>query len=532
MDKVHLLDTTLRDGTQGEGISLTVSDKLRIAQKLDHLGVAYIEGGIPAANPKDYEFFQRAKSELSFQHAKLTAFGFTKRPSTKAEDDEGLAALLDSGAPTICIVGKAWDFHVHEALRIDLAANLGMISETVAWLKKNDREVIFDAEHFFDGFRHNPEYALATLQAATAAGVDWVTLCDTNGGSLPEWIGETMRLVRQQITAPIGIHAHNDCELAVANTLAAVSEGATMVHGTINGIGERCGNANLISIIPNLELKLGVSCLPSPDHVKHLTETSRYVCEIANLVPHTYQPFVGQSAFAHKGGIHVSAILRNPDTYEHIRPEAVGNARRVLISEMAGLSNLQHRAEAMGLDTDGRTEEVRQLLNDIKKLEHEGYQFEGAEASQELLLFQALGGYEELFQVDAMRVEATQRRGADITSEAIIKLSVNGEPVHTVAEGNGPVNALDIALRKAIRPFYPVIETMHLSDYKVRVLGEKDGTAAKVRVLIESTNGSTVWCTVGVSENVVEASWEALQDSMNYFLLFVAKRSALGVSPS
>lgn len=523
MNRVQLLDTTLRDGTQGEGVSLTVADKLRIAQKLDLLGISYIEGGFPAANPKDQEFFQRAASELKLEYARLAAFGSTRRPSMTAEKDEGIQALLDSGAPVITIVGKAWDFHVHEALRIGLDANLAMISDTVSWLKRNGREVIFDAEHFFDGYRHNPTYAIATLEAAANAGVDWVALCDTNGGSLPSQVAEVVRDVHSRISVPIGIHTHNDCELAVANTLAAVAEGATMVHGTINGIGERCGNANLASIIPNLELKLGVPCLPTPEHLVHLTETSRYVCEMANLVPHSFQPFVGQSAFAHKGGIHVSAILRNPETYEHIRPELIGNTRRILVSELAGLSNLQHRAEAIGLDIKDRTHEVRDLLNDIKKLEHEGYQFEGAEASQELLMVKALSHYAAPFAVQSMRVEATQLMGADVTSEAIIKLSVDGELVHTVAEGNGPVNALDKALRKAIEPFYPVIGTMHLTDYKVRVLGEKDGTAAKVRVLIESTNGLTSWCTVGVSENVVEASWEALLDSMTYFLLRVAK---------
>ncbi|MCL6548674.1 MAG: citramalate synthase [Alicyclobacillus sp.] len=525
MDRVLLLDTTLRDGTQAEGVSLTVADKLRIAQKLDALGIAYIEGGFPAANPKDQEFFRRSRTELALQQAKLAAFGSTRRPTTSAERDEGLQALLDAGTPVITIVGKAWDFHVHEALRVSLEDNLAMIYDTVAWLKRHGREVIFDAEHFFDGYRRNPEYAIATVRKAAEAGVDWVTLCDTNGGSMPEQVAATVRAVREQVPVRIGIHTHNDCELAVANSLAAVLAGATMVHGTTNGIGERCGNANLTSIIPNLELKLGRPCLPTPEHLRLLTETSRYVSEIANLVPHSYQPFVGHSAFAHKGGIHVSAISRNPETYEHIQPELVGNTRRVLVSELAGVSNLVHRAQELGLNVHGRTEEMRQLLNDIKQLEHEGYQFEGAEASQELMLMRAFGGYEEVFEVEAMRVEAAQRTGSAITAEAIVKLSVAGRVVHTVAEGNGPVNALDNALRKALEPVYPVIGTMHLTDYKVRVLDETDGTAAKVRVLIESTNGDQVWRTVGVSENVIEASWEALLDSIRYFLLCVAKRA-------
>lgn len=521
MERVVLLDTTLRDGTQGEGISLTVADKLRIAQKLDHLGIAYIEGGFPAANPKDQEFFRRARSELQLAHARLAAFGMTRRPTVGAEEDEGLAALLASDAPVITIVGKTWDFHVREALRVELEVNLAMIADTVAWLKEHGRQVIFDAEHFFDGYKHNPEYALATLRAAQDAGVDWVVLCDTNGGTLPDGIASVVRAVRGQVRVPVGIHAHNDSEVGVANTLAAVAEGAAMVHGTINGIGERCGNANLVSIIANLELKMRRPCLPTPDHLRHLTETSRFVCEVANLVPHSFQPFVGQSAFAHKGGMHVSAIARNPETYEHVAPELVGNKRRVLVSELAGQSNLQQKAEELGLDLRGRKQEIRELLNDIKRLEHEGYQFEGAEASQELLMIQAFGGYREFFRVLSMRVEATQVSGGGITSEAIVKLSIGEEIVHTVAEGNGPVNALDSALRKAISPYYPGTNGMHLTDYKVRVLDEKDGTAAKVRVLIESTDGSQSWRTVGVSENVIEASFLALVDSIRYFLLCI-----------
>ncbi|MFB5190153.1 citramalate synthase [Alicyclobacillus fastidiosus] len=530
MKRVLLLDTTLRDGTQGEGVSLTVVDKLRIAQKLDELGIAYIEGGFPGANPKDQDFFQSAKSSLRLKHAKLTAFGSTRRPGVTAEQDEGLRVLLDSQAPAITIVGKAWDFHVHEALRVTLEENLRMIADSVAYLKRHGREVIFDAEHFFDGYRYNPEYALSTLSAAADAGVDWVTLCDTNGGSLPYQVAEIVGAVVEALPVPVGIHTHNDCELAVANTLAAVERGATMVHGTINGIGERCGNANLASIIPNLELKMGRNCLPSQDHLVHLTEIARFVGEIANLVPHSYQPFVGHSAFAHKGGIHVSAIARNPETYEHIRPELVGNRRRVLVSELSGLSNLQHRAEEFGVDVRDRKDEMRQLLTEIKELEYQGYQFEGAEASQELLFVKKFGDYRSFFDVEAMRVEATMSVDSSITSEAILKLVVAGETVHTVAEGNGPVNALDDALRKALMPSYPVIDTMHLTDYKVRVLDEKEGTAAKVRVLIESTNGFDVWRTIGVSENVIEASWEALVDSIQYFLLRIAQRDDAQVS--
>ncbi|WP_067929139.1 citramalate synthase [Alicyclobacillus shizuokensis] len=523
MERIALLDTTLRDGTQAEGVSLSVSDKLHIAAKLDELGITYIEGGFPAANPKDNEFFTRARTELNLKNARLTAFGSTRRPSSSADQDEGLKALLASEAPALTIVGKSWDLHVREALQVSLEQNLEMIRDSVQWLKQHGREVIFDAEHFFDGFRENPEYALQVLRTAEAAGADWVTLCDTNGGSLPDHIRTAVRAVSDTLRIPVGIHAHNDCELAVANTLAAIEAGATMVHGTMNGIGERCGNANLTSIIANLELKLDLRCLPTPHHVRRLTEVSRFVSEVANLVPHGYQPFVGHSAFAHKGGIHVSAILRNPRTYEHIEPEKVGNVRRVLVSELAGVSNLLHQAERLGLNLKERPAETRRLLAEIKELEHLGYQFESAEASQELMLLRAFGDFEDVLTVQSLRIHVTQQAGVDIVAEAVLKLSVSGEVVHAVAEGDGPVNALDNALRKALRPFYPAIDEMHLADYKVRVLDGKDGTAAKVRVLIESTNGSQVWRTVGVSRNVVEASWEALADSVRYFLLCVNK---------
>ncbi|QQE77581.1 citramalate synthase [Alicyclobacillus sp. SO9] len=523
MERVQLLDTTLRDGSQGAGISLTVADKLRIAQRLDEIGIGYIEGGFPSANPKDHEFFQRAASELKLQHSKLTAFGSTRRPSVSADEDESLAGLLHSGAPALTIVGKAWDFHVHDALQVSLDENLQMITDTISWLKKHNKEIIFDAEHFFDGFMRNPEYAMATVKAAEDAGADWITLCDTNGGTLPHQVHEIVTAVCKQASAKVGVHTHNDGEVAVANSLAAVSAGARMIHGTINGIGERCGNANLVSIIPNLELKLQHPCLASSSHLQQLTELSKFVNEVVNLVPHGYQPFVGHSAFAHKGGIHASAIMKNPTTYEHIRPELVGNERRILVSELSGVSNLQYQAEKLGLDVRGEKDKVRNLLNEIKKLEHEGYQFEDAEASQELLLLKALGQLPEQFQFDSMQVEATKKIGDEFTSQAIVKFRVQNEMVHTVATGNGPVNALDKALRKAMQPFYPVIETMHLTDYKVRVLEEKDGTAGKVRVIIESTNGHDVWRTVGVSENIIEASWEALTDSLTYFLWFIQK---------
>ncbi|WP_206832048.1 citramalate synthase [Alicyclobacillus fructus] len=526
MSYVYLLDTTLRDGTQGEGISLTVADKIKIAEKLDDLGVAYIEGGFPGANPKDEEFFRVAQS-LRLKHAKLTAFGSTRRPGVRVEDDAGVRALLEASTPAVAIVGKAWDFHVTDALRIDLDENLAMISDTVQYLKRHGREVIFDAEHFFDGFKRNRSYALATVRAAWEAGVDWVALCDTNGGSMPHEIRDIVAQVIQEVPVQVGIHTHNDCELAVANSLAAVQAGARMVHGTINGIGERCGNANLASIIPNLELKLGYRCLPSPDHLRQLTPVARFVGEVCNLVAHSYQPFVGHSAFAHKGGIHVSAIQRNPETYEHIPPELVGNERRVLLSELSGVSNVLAQAEAFGIPTEGREAELRRLLERIKQMEHVGYQFEGAEASQELLFRRVLNDFTPPFNVLSVRVDTDVQRQGEATSQAIIKLEVDGEIVHTVSEGNGPVNALDAVLRKALAPHRPEIRRMHLTDYKVRVLDEKDATAARVRVLIESTDGDHVWRTVGVSENVIAASWEALVDSIQYYLALVVPSRTL-----
>lgn len=528
MTQVFLLDTTLRDGTQGEGISLTVADKIRIAKKLDELGVSYIEGGFPGANPKDQDFFQTASTELQLQHARLTAFGSTRRPHTEVSKDEGVATLLQSGAPALTIVGKSWDFHVHEALRITLEENLAMIRDTVRFLKSQHREVIFDAEHFLDGYKRNPAYALATIDAAVSAGVDWIVLCDTNGGSLPKETFDIVKDVVERVPGRVGIHTHNDGELAVANALAAIDAGATMVHGTMNGIGERCGNANLASIIPNVELKLGRRCLPSKAHLARLTSTTRFIGEVANVIIHNVQPFVGHSAFAHKGGIHVSAIARNPVTYEHIPPEAVGNQRRVLVSELAGVSNLRNQAAAFGIEGEMNAEDMKQLLLNIKELEYQGYQFEGAEASQELLFLRALGQYKAPFVVRSVRTDVVVQHEGTATSEAIVKLSVDGQEVHTVCEGNGPVNALDQALRKALQPFHPAISTMHLTDYKVRVLDEKEATAAKVRVLIESTNGQHAWRTVGVSENVVEASWEALVESMCYFLVRIVERTGDG----
>ncbi|WP_042162827.1 citramalate synthase [Paenibacillus gorillae] len=519
---ISIFDTTLRDGTQGEGISLSADDKLKIAQKLDALGVHYIEGGNPGSNNKDIEFFQRVKG-LNLQ-AKITAFGSTRRKFSLAEQDASLLRIAESGVPAATLVGKSWDFHVHTALQTTLEENLAMVYDSIAFLKQRGMEAMFDSEHFFDGYKNNPDYALAVLRKAQEAGADWLVLCDTNGGTLPGEIHEIVSRVRQELSAPIGIHTHNDCELAVANTLAAVQAGARQVQGTINGYGERCGNANLCSIIPNLQLKMNYDCL-SDDKLRALTGTARYVSEIANVSMPVGQAYVGNAAFAHKGGIHVSAIMKDSKTYEHIQPELVGNKQRILVSELAGQSNIISKAQELGLDINANNEKTKEIMDHIKDLEHKGYQFEGADASLELLLREAFGETKETIKVDSFKMLVESSKG-NMMSEAIVKLNVDGHPVYTAAEGNGPVNALDNALRKALIPYYPKLEEIHLSDYKVRVFDEKDATAAKVRVLIESTNSETTWSTVGVSSNVIEASWEALVDSLRYALLSMPKSSA------
>ncbi|WP_409345764.1 citramalate synthase [Paenibacillus sp. MBLB4367] len=515
-NQISIFDTTLRDGTQGEGISLTADDKLKIALKLNALGVHYIEGGNPGSNGKDIEFFQRIK-QFPMQ-AKITAFGSTRRKNSIAEHDTSLNRIVESGVPAATLVGKAWDFHVHTALQTTLEENLAMIYESLAYLKLKGIEAIYDAEHFFDGYKNNPEYAMAALKKAAEAGTDWIVLCDTNGGTMPGEIHEIVSRVAAEIKAPIGIHTHNDCELAVANTLAAVQAGARQVQGTINGYGERCGNANLCSIIPNLQLKLGYSCI-SGEQLGSLTSNARYISEIANVHMPVGQAYVGNAAFAHKGGIHVSAIMRDSKTYEHIAPELVGNKQRVLVSELAGQSNVLVKAQELNLDMNMDNADTRAVIDKIKDLEHQGYQFEGADASLELLLRQASGQLEEVFTLESFKISVEKSSNRPVISEAIVKVTVHGETMFTVAEGNGPVNALDNALRKALVQFYPVIQSMHLSDYKVRVLDEKETTAAKVRVLIESQNIESSWSTVGVSSNIIEASWEALVDSMRYALI-------------
>ncbi|WP_420897766.1 citramalate synthase [Brevibacillus marinus] len=514
--RICLYDTTLRDGTQGEGISLSVEDKVKIAVRLDQFGIDFIEGGWPGSNPKDMAFFERIK-EIPLRHSTVTAFGSTCRPGVRAEDDQNLRAILESGVKAAAIFGKAWDLHVTQALQATLEENLRMVGDSVCFLKQHGLTVIFDAEHFFDGYKRNPQYAMQVLEAAEAAGADWLVLCDTNGGSLPHEISEIVGSVCRSRRAPVGIHVHNDGELAVANSLAAVQAGASQVQGTINGIGERCGNVNLISVIPNLQLKMGYTCV-QPEQLSQLTSLSRYVAEIANMVMPTNQPFVGNSAFAHKGGIHVSAVLKNPQTYEHLDPEQIGNRRRVLVSELAGQSNLLAKAEELNISFDLDRPKAREIIKLIKEREYQGYQYEGAEASLTLLLLEASGEENKLFERESFKIWMEKAADKSILSEAMVKMNVNGQIVHTIAEGNGPVNALDNALRKALEEHFPCLSEMHLTDYKVRVLDESGATAAKVRVLIESQYKGERWSTVGVSTNVIEASWEALVDSVRYLL--------------
>ncbi len=515
---VLIYDTTLRDGAQGEGISFSLDDKIKITRKLDYLGVSYIEGGWPGSNPKDLEFFKQVQL-LDLKNARVAAFGSTRKPGITVKQDSNVKALLESGAKNITIVGKTWDFHVLRALETTLEENLNMIRETISYLKDKDLEVIFDAEHFFDGFKNNPDYALEVLQTAAVAGADWLILCDTNGGSMPWEIESVVKEVRQQVQTPLGIHAHNDSGCAVSNSLVAVKQGCRQVQGTINGYGERCGNSDICSVIPSLELKMGLKCLP-PGNLKYLSEVSHYVGEIANMPHHNNQPFVGHGAFAHKGGIHVSALLKDSLTYEHINPEEVGNHRRVLVSELSGLSNLLYKAKELNIDVNTYDAETRRLMKQIKELENQGFQFEGADASLELFLRKAFGQYKDFFQLKNLKIILEKSEGEEeFSAEAMIKVQIGDNTVHTAAEGEGPVNALDNSLRKALYEVYPEIAEMHLSDYKVRVLNGNNGTAAKVRVLIDSADQSDKWSTVGVSENIIEASWQAIVDSIN-FLLF------------
>lgn len=514
---LKLYDTTLRDGTQAEDINFSVEDKIRIAEKLDELGIHYLEGGWPGSNPRDIQFFKEIK-RVKLDFSKVSAFGSTRKAGNKVANDPNIKALLKAETPVVTIFGKTWDLHVRDALRISLDENLELISDSIRHLKKNVDEVFYDAEHFFDGYKANPEYAVKTLKAAEDAKADYIVLCDTNGGTLPHETYKIIKDVKKYIKPPLGIHSHNDSETAVANSIIAVQEGITHVQGTINGFGERCGNANLCSIIPNLKLKMGIDCI-SFEQLKKLRDTSRFVYELANLSHNKHQPYVGDSAFAHKGGVHVSAVMKRTETYEHIKPELVGNHQRVLVSDLSGRSNIIYKAEEFGIDIKSKDPVVQKILSSLKELEHQGFQFEGADGSFELLMQNALKTKKKYFKLLGFRVIDEKKKEGELPySEATIKLEVDGKVEHTASEGNGPVNALDNALRKALEKFYPNIKEVKLIDFKVRVISAGRGTSASVRVLVESGDGKDKWGTVGVSENVIEASWQALVDSLEYKL--------------
>jgi 2-isopropylmalate synthase len=524
--RVEIYDTTLRDGSQLEGISLTVDDKLRIAEQLDWLGVDHIEAGWPGANPKDDELFRRAKTELHLETSTLVAFGMTRRVKGKVDSDDTLRHLVEAGTGTVCIVGKCWDYHVLEALDTTLDEGVAMVADSVAYLKDLDRIVMFDAEHFFDGYRANPEFSLRVLEGAVQAGVDRLVLCDTNGGSLPADVEETVRSVVSYFGADVavGVHLHDDTGCGVANALAGVRGGATQVQGTINGYGERTGNCNLTTIIPNLTVKMGIETLP-PGRLERLTPVAHHVAELVNMALNPQAPYVGSSAFAHKAGLHVSAIAKRPDAYEHVVPDSVGNGTRFVLSELAGRSTIQLKAKELGLELDGPT--VNQVVDTLKHLEHEGYHFEVADASLELLMRRTAGWEPSWFRVESFRVitdDASPTTSAGeapdgVTTEATIKVWVGEERLIATAEGNGPVNALDLALRQALAGRFEALDLLHLTDYKVRVLDTDKGTGAITRVLLDSTDGEASWTTIGVSENIIEASWQALSDSLVYGLL-------------
>jgi 2-isopropylmalate synthase len=524
MNRLTIYDTTLRDGAQREGVSFSVSDKLKITQRLDTFGIDYIEGGWPGSNPKDIEFFRKVR-QCELQHAKISAFSSTRRAGIRIKDDLNIQALLAAETKIVTIFGKSWDFHVTEALGTTLEENLAMIADTVTYLKETGREVIYDAEHFFDGYRYNPDYAMATVKAAQDAGADLIALCDTNGGVMPFTLQDTLRYVQSEIRTPLGIHLHDDAGMAVANSIIAVQMGVSQVQGTINGYGERCGNANLCTIIPNLQLKMGIAIL-QPEQMDDLTCLSRYVAELANLNPQDQVPYVGDNAFAHKGGIHVDAVLKHAHTYEHIEPALVGNKRRVLVSELSGKSNVLYKAQENDIDLSKDTPETKMVLDKLKEMEYQGYQFEGAEASFELLIWKTLQVHQRLFDLVGVRTIVEKRgNNGEIISEATVKVKVGKQEYLTAGEGNGPVHALDQALRKALGEVYPELKHIHLVDYKVRVLDGKDGTGARVRVLIESRDErkKKSWGTVGVSPNIIEASWIALVDSVEYGLMCANK---------
>ena len=515
-EKIFIFDTTLRDGTQGESISLSVRDKLQIIEKLNESGVDFIEVGFPASNPKDEELFAMLKNK-KYSYSKIVAFGRTQYKNVSAKEDENIKMLITTGADAVCIFGKSSSFHVEKVIETTLENNIEMIFDSVRYLKKNVPEVIFDGEHFFDGYKENPLYAIKTLKAAQDAGADFVVLCDTNGGMLPMEIYPILENVLKEINIPIGVHYHNDSGCAVANSLISVSLGAKMVQGTINGYGERAGNADLCQIIPNLEIKMGKQCLKK-ESIKHLTGMSRFVAEVANQIPSSHQPFVGNSAFAHKAGMHVSGVSKFPKAFEHISPESVGNNRRILISELSGKKSILIKAKEFGVDLENNPKKVSEILDKVQKMEHEGYQFEAADASFELMVKSVAGVKKEYFTLESFRVLNEKKESGEMLSEATVKIIINNERLIETGEGVGPVNALDMALRKALSRYYPKQDRIKLTDFKVRVLNEKKGTGAIVRVLIESSDGENSWGTIGVSENIIEASWQALQDSIVYGL--------------
>ena len=521
MSEIFLYDTTLRDGTQREGISLSLQDKVKIARRLDDFGMHYIEGGWPGSNPKDAAFFERTRS-MTFNHARIAAFGATLRKGTRPEDDANLQALLATSAPVITLVGKSWDLHVRDVLEVSLAENLEMIAQSVAYMKAHGKEVIYDAEHFFDGYIANPDYALRTIQTAAESGADTLVLCDTNGGALPWEVEEIVRIIASRYTTPLGIHTHDDGGCGVANTLAAVRAGVVQVQGTVNGYGERVGNANLCTIIPDLQLKMGKSCV-SEANLAQLVKLSYYVAEVANLPHDKTQPFVGESAFAHKGGIHVAAMLKNEHSYQHIDPALVGNQRRTVVSELSGRGNVLDKAREFGMDMNG--DQAREVLAQIKSLEAQGFTFESAEASVSAMLNRMQPDYKPPFELIDFLVVVEHRQGRGILAEATVKVRVGDRVMHTAAEGNGPVSALDAALRKALEEVYPSLKEVRLDDYKVRILDSEAGTAASVRVLIDTKNGTRRWSTVGASTNIIEASWRAMADSLEYALLNGTKKT-------
>ena len=516
--KIWLLDSTLRDGAQGEDISFSVQDKLNIVQILDRLGIDYIEAGNPGSNPKDLEFFERVQA-LHLNHAKLVAFGSTRRKNEAVEDDRNLRSLLEAQTPAVSIFGKSWDFHVTEIIHTTLEENLRMIEETVAFLKRNGREVIFDAEHFFDGYKRHPEYAMQTLFAAERGGADSICLCETNGGAFPDEVYRIVSEVVKQVSVPIGIHTHDDGGMAVASSVMAVEAGAVFVQGTLIGFGERCGNANLSTVLSNLQLKRSYECIP-PENLHKLMQSCHMISEVSNVQMNKNMPYVGKSAFAHKGGMHIDGVNKAPSSFEHINPESVGNTRRFLMSEVAGRSTLIEKIQRVDAKICREDPVTAQIIGQIKEMEHQGYQFEGADATLEMLIRKQLGNYHPFFKVEKFKTMGEQQNGEENPSaSAMVKVVVNGQSEMTAAEGNGPVNALDSALRKALERFYPILQTVHLTDYKVRVLDSRDRTASKVRVLIESTDGKEFWTTVGVSVDIIEASLDALVASIEYKLI-------------